>query len=47
MNKCSQCGQMYFMSPYHTQDMKHVFCGPACSLHWHQENKKEEINNGK
>ena len=46
MNSCSQCGVTYFISPYHTADMKFIFCGAECSNKWFAENKKEEKENG-
>jgi len=42
MNKCSECGVTYFTSPYHTQDMQHIFCGAQCSLTWHDKQEKED-----
>mgnify|MGYP001237168837 CR=1 FL=1 len=46
MKTCSQCGVTYFISPYHTADMKHTFCGAECSVKWYAENRREEVKNG-
>lgn len=45
--RCSVCETMTAVSEikYHTQDHHHIFCGPQCSLDFHQRKDNEKTNN--